>query len=744
MQQWLPNKDVQTLQEHIKNQQSGFEGNQLLKYLDALNNEEEFSGIELIKYVYKMFQFDQRITISPERLRSIFSFVELHHNVNHDVYYQMTKMDMTNIFPEKNLKEITEAEMQTFFQEFYTDLLKVLGSHFRTADAFIVQLQSVIEKFAWCLPAGDGDLRYVSLSEHCKLMAAMVAILSKQEILSQASATMVVGDLSGIQNYIFDISQTGAGGVAKRLRARSFQISAISDIVAHRILHQFELPIFNMVISSGGKFYLLLPGNCLQYINNIQKELDEWVLSQFNGEIIFNFGVSQFSIQEILKVDYVFENLNISLQRRKANPLLHGLMSNGKWDTNQFLFSKPIQGRCKSCGKFNIVSRDMCSSCLEDEELGRELAKARYIVYKKSNTANGAYSWSGYSVDVVKNIPTNSEGIYLIYRLNEFEFGIGDLPIGTKFLANYIPISGKYGCEHCIRLDTEEQVKPNSPLLFECIAYHAEGENQLAYLKADVDNLGSLFAFGLKKEAANVHFSHVTTLSKMLELFFSGWLNQTMETKYEHVYTVFSGGDDLFLIGAWNQIVSLAKDIRESFRRFVGYNPNITVSAGLIFSKPSQPVYIQADRTENELQNAKEVPSLSRSEGRDQLSLFSDPLTWIEFDELLLESKKLSEWWKEKQISSAFIYRLINYSEMYREYLAGDNSGLRFLPLLTYDISRNLDVVKQREVIDWVRGFIRIDEYNPLINIERIVKLARLFKGSSNATEREGIKYVTN
>jgi CRISPR/Cas system-associated protein Cas10 (large subunit of type III CRISPR-Cas system) len=46
---------------------------------------------------------------------------------------------------------------------------------------------------------------------------------------------LIAGTLSGIQEYLFAVPETG-GGQAKLLRARSFRIQVISEAIALRLL----------------------------------------------------------------------------------------------------------------------------------------------------------------------------------------------------------------------------------------------------------------------------------------------------------------------------------------------------------------------------------------------------------------------------------------------------------------------------------------------------------------------------
>ncbi|MDR2465841.1 MAG: hypothetical protein LBD35_00490, partial [Prevotellaceae bacterium] len=97
---------------------------------------------------------------------------------------------------------------------------------------------------------------------------------------------------------------------------------------------------------------------------------------------------------------------------------------------------------------------------------------------------------------------------------------------------------------------------------FDKIVKFSEGDEKLAALKLDVDNLGALFRD--RKE------DDYKKLSGELTEFFDGHLLELIKKNKmkQHVYTVFSGGDDCFLIGCWDRIFELAIVMRNEFRTF--------------------------------------------------------------------------------------------------------------------------------------------------------------------------------
>ena len=80
---------------------------------------------------------------------------------------------------------------------------------------------------------------------------------------------------------------------------------------------------------------------------------------------------------------------------------------------------------------------------------------------------------------------------------------------------------------------------------------------------------------------------------------------------------MYSGGDDLFLVGAWDELIGLAVDIRRAFRRFT--NGKLTFSAGVGLFKPGVPISTMARETGRLEDAAKDVP------GKDSIALFGTP-----------------------------------------------------------------------------------------------------------------------
>jgi CRISPR-associated protein Cas10/Csm1 subtype III-A len=236
-----------------------------------------------------------------------------------------------------------------------------------------------------------------------------------------------------------------------------------------------------------------------------------------------------------------------------------------------------------------------------------------------------------------------------------------------------------------------------------------ERKGRLMALKADVDKLGSTF-----RKLTKLSFSKTNRLSRELDYFFSVYFpEKVIKEKYpNHIYVVFSGGDDLFLIGRYDKVFELAKELGEQFRSFTA--GKATISIGLALFSPNTPVPAIARMAEEAEQQAKkckgcidfrearkepdnsqpsnglERPKLRRPKGvgeveelenlevgelfsdqeRDGISIFGITMKFPDFLEIEERWQKICESIEEdgkREIPSRFLYRLVDIAKMAEE-----------------------------------------------------------------------------
>jgi CRISPR-associated protein Csm1 len=221
----------------------------------------------------------------------------------------------------------------------------------------------------------------------------------------------------------------------------------------------------------------------------------------------------------------------------------------------------------------------------------------------------------------------------------------------------------------------------------------------LAFLKMDVDQLGDLMVFGLKRSDGSGDrdtMSRLTTLSRLLDAFFNGWVHHLLESQYQDCYIVFSGGDDLFIVGPWDQALDLAQTVRQDFHRWTG-RADITISAGAVFTHPHYPLARASEDAEQALSRSKDL-------GRDRITVLGETRPWSHWQEAWALVQSLAE--ELSQVSTAALHRLREYGQMWRHWRdTRDSTALRYQPLLAYAIARE-GLGRSPMLANWVQQFV--------------------------------------
>ncbi|RJX27660.1 MAG: type III-A CRISPR-associated protein Cas10/Csm1 [Dethiobacter sp.] len=695
-------------------------------------------------------------------LASVFSRLQLTLPTPDVYHYRLHTLNPANSFPEL-FQQLDSVQTNSYLTAFGKEFDEIASSiNLSDFDCLYTHLLSLLQRYTWCIPSNTQESTPdISLYDHLRTTSAIAACLYHYHkdlgTLNERDVTdskpdkfrLVVGDLSGIQNFIFDISNIGVGGVAKRLRARSFYLSAMIEAISHNLIHRFNLPVTNIVISSGGKFYVLLPNlpNSGEKIEEFQEELDHWTVRQFGGELAINLGQIEFNGRAFNSFGSVLDQLSERLNQRKSAPLKKYLVKErDAWATERFKIKLGIgkEGLCNSCNKkmaeYSSHDEDrLCEQCYRDLELGTILPYASYIAFTNKEVQQRSYSsfplFGSYSFVVLDDVPGADLSSYLVYKLNDTSVKeITHHPAMPKFMANYIPLAEKNNCDGCPGCKDVRKPEDSNPLYFDCLANRSKGRKLLGYLKADVDYLGNLFIYGLRDEQADRNsISRIATMSRMMDLFFSGRVEQLLNICFNFCYTVYSGGDDFLIVGPWNEIIDLAVTIKDDFKKFTCNNENLTLSAGISLLKAGVPVSRSVEAADEALETSKEIVLKGESEGRNQLTLLGRTMKWSKAAYLMQIAKQLADWLQSDRLTVGILRKLLSLSEMHHQYYF-DNKiiGLRYLPLLSYAIAQNLasmDTV-DREALAvrmWVESLKQID-HDHIVYLDFLVNYALLAK----------------
>jgi len=526
-------------------------------------------------------------------------------------------------------------------------------------------LIEVSRLYQWCIPASTRkeELPDVSLFEHQKGCAAIAACLDafhevsgitcKEAIFDDKEKKYLLfcGDVAGIQKFIYQVSSKGA---YRLLKGRSFYVHLLCELAARHIVKEAGLTTANILYASGGKFYLLLPNlesiKCL--ISTVASELNEYLLDNFKGDLFLRTGYEEISGEDLTRqskrtLSRIWEDLThtVALNDRKRYADL-------PIDTIKSLFAvshSKAEGDCPVCHATVFQKGSRCRTCEQLDSMGRSLGTAGFLLLAESSKlAHKGESIKlplGYRLWLLDQMPRTIEGEGLVLW-----------SLGTEGFIQLIQtpqVRGKIPCAPLMlgsnhRFDKE----------FDEIAGESNGVKRLGVLRMDVDNLGRIFSHGLQRyrhgnTKGNEKFyslARITTLSSHLSLFFSGILPRVIATHEEsdgRVGIVYSGGDDLFLLGAWDALPTLALRIRDSFSRYCCDNPAFSLSGGLVLTGGKFPVYKSAEMAGEAESKSKKHKGVSIRNGnkcrteKNAFTFLDTVMHWDEFHHVKALKDKL-------------------------------------------------------------------------------------------------------
>lgn len=642
-------------------------------------------------------------------LISIFSEVRIHQEKPQKMCYNLSPLTFDeSIFPVPiNKASVNKESYQKQWKAFEKDLRKI---NMGDVKIFIGSLLAVLRKYTWCIPSATyGAEPDISLYDHMLTSASIASSLyayhAQRDETNQIGVLadeetkkfiLISGDLSGIQRFIFDVKQEGSKGVSKILRGRSFYIAQMTSAAVHYIIDSLELTPVNKIMDAGGRFTLLVPNTrqTRATIANCRKDIEEYCLERFSGQLalIIDDGVT--ISQDDLKIEnyskVVSTLIAFQMEKAKKQPLL-GAFRHSSFVREENYDNLQKNGSCKICGKEPSLvpegqGEQRGSFCQFAFEIGKDLPKANYIILKKTDERQKSTDfWGKYKLFLEKGTHADEQNITYIEKINDFK----DRVFPVTELSNHTPTYTEYDIRE-MQYDEDPEAKEHQPgdiKTFAHIAQGSQGIRMLGILKADMDNMGFIFRSGFPKNKYSL--SRIVSLSRCINFFFTTYLSRYLESDYPDTYTLFAGGDDLCLIGPWDRMIDLAKDLREKFHKYTAGNSDITLSAGLHFAKPNYPAGKAIFR-------ADEVLDVSKESGKNCLTMFNYSARWgTELDTYFnLRDDLMKETAREDSpIKSASLYRLLKY---HKEYLSlydpehPDPRGALWLSHFRYDTARNI------------------------------------------------------
>lgn len=670
-------------------------------------------------------------------LKAITNEVDLRGRSHSEWCIPLRPLDAGDPFPEFDAEHDRTAEHASLWRE----LSQAWQSNAVTDPwGYIGRGMSILERYTACVPAATNVYPDISLFDHLRTSAAIAACLACCED-DHRPFIVASADMGGIQDYIYDIRF--GGGMARKLRARSLYVSLVLEATIHRILRRLGLCLPNAVLHAGGRCTLLLPNSSetKAVLAETEQQLAEWMRAEVSCRLYPHFAFTEVTDEDLQReFPRVLSQLAARLKSAKARPLEGVLTDGGQWDEQAFVLPAVVEGSeelCDSChrtgGRLREVApgeqQVLCDRCASDIWTGRHLVDCRYLALfefagaSKEGSATHALPF-GYSFRLERSDREAIKHRPAPYLILDLDGGTGTdraAPVVGRYVARYVPY----------KVDPEADGR--RLLEFGEIAERAKGHKLLAYLKADVDDLGRIFCMGLRGEdsGGRASISRIATLSRSLELFFGGYVAH-LARSYENIYTVYSGGDDLLVVGPWDAVMDLAIRLREEFARFTCQNPSWSMSTSVVLSHPKMPVLLAAQYADERLEQAKAASgnavlpwsaeqnapvatrtsrqwygdSLQDQPGKDRLVALGTIVPWQAARRAVERAKSLLAWLESKALGVGQVRRLLRYAQMFQHWQeTGDGFSFRCFPYLAYDIRRNWQDAPE-EARRWAEGLL--------------------------------------
>ena len=644
-------------------------------------------------------------------LRSIFQNISLFSGKEHkDEYaYDLEPLSSSRekIFP-KPLKKLEESSIE----EKYRKLLKNFEEEFKKVnfknftEKELVRLYFLCYKYFWCIPAstydkGQGNSHYpdISLFDHARVASAIGASLYTEENLQNLKNSqfiLVRGDISGIQKFLYSLSNLKH--IAKRLRGRSAFLALLPELIAIYVLHRLNYPFSNLLFASGGHFELLIgyEKDVEEKLNNLEKEVESVLLKNFYGSLGLVLAYTKISLPEFQTYPEIIKKLFEKIDLKKKRKFAVALKEEKGFEA---LLNKDYENPsetyivCPSCRLAIVEEKEaeeednVCRWCKIFAEVGGIIPKSRFVVFseKKPSDLKGFHLEGIGGIYFAEKDLGRGEG-GLVFLMNDTDF-LDKGADGFKFLAISVP------------REKQESSQREEIMSFEVLCEQAEGDKKLSFARADVDNLGLIFRKGLGDEYS---ISRVATLSRSLDLFFSGYLNKLFEKEpfKQTIYTLYAGGDDLFIIGPWDKIMQALLKIKKDFSEYTCQNETFDISSGVFTGRHDYPMRFAGELAGKAEDKAKEK---KREEGRAFVCILDEVLDWKALEKAIEKGERIVSLIERKEIGRTLFYKLYFLLRQYKK-AEEEKSELkyRFYPMFYYYLYRNVKEEYRREVIDYL------------------------------------------
>ena len=606
-----------------------------------------------------------------------------------DSIFNRLNTDETGVGKDSYNPEMTEginypdSDNKKYSSDFYKKVKEHLKKEFKAGEFGPEYDDSLIEKAETVMgyipsETEREESKDISMYDHSKLSGAVASSINlycKEKGIDDYRKYLFEGfssfceenaflmfsfDISGIQDFIYTISSSMA---LKGLRARSFYLEIVCEHIVDELLDEIGLTRANLIYSGGGHAYLILPNTekCMDTVEKFEKAIKDWFLENFKTSLYIAVGYAECSasdLQNRVKGSYrdIFKRISDMISDKKEHRYsIDELMELNNLDRE----IENEERECKVCNTTdNLLSDGTCETCSSLIKFSNSVHESDFFMVSEQPAD-----------DNYLELPF---GRYLnAVEKKNIEKRIG----GSDFLRLYSKNLSGAEYPNTKNLYVGDYRKSSS---FEELANSSEGIKRLGVLRADVDNLGKSFVRGFEAKGSDkyVTLARTAAFSRKMSQFIKSHINEILESgKFElkcnenseegierNITIVYSGGDDVFVVGAWDDIIGFAIDLYESFKKYTGEALHFSGGIGIYHHK--FPIAAMAKETGKLEDSAKDYVSRDKKE-KNAVTMFSPEFTfsWDELINRVIKEKydlmvRFFGYIDEK--GNSFIYKLLD------------------------------------------------------------------------------------
>lgn len=544
-------------------------------------------------------------------------------------------------------------------------------------DAWVDSLLCLLESYTSMFPSSTcaGESPDISLYDHLKTTAAIGACISeyllssgernykKRLFLEEAAFRkenaflLYSADISGIQKFLYTVASDKA---LRSLRSRSFFLELLMEHYADELLLACGVSRTNLLYSGGGHCYILLPNteSVKAALSAWNQRFNAWLSGEFGVSLFLAHGWTECSGNDLTNTPAEDAPYKAMFRRVSAAVSRHKMHRYSAGDLRRLNRPTPASGReCKVCGRTDDLIDGRCPWC-----------RLFAALSEKIQTKDVYFVGTGEDAEHDFALPTPDGYAYIL--LTDEKTARLRLDSGAAVRRIYSKNRAFTGLRYSTRLYVGDYAFSNR---MDELAQNASGVRRLGVCRMDVDDLGRSFVSGYERPgrataAETQHYvtiSRTAAFSRQMSLFFKCYINDVLSGKHSGkrplaVTIVYSGGDDVFLVGAWNDTLEACLRIRAALRQFSC--GSLTISGGLCVTDDSYPIRLAAERAGELEDRAKGEP------GKDAIALF-DPFLehtyhWEEFSENVLGTKcaLLTRFFCSDDAArgNSFLYRIVD------------------------------------------------------------------------------------